>query len=647
MKKTTIEDIAYLLYHAKRDRKPKPIVFLGAGASKSGNVPLANEIAEEIRRNYEDSPQIKLLQEHEKDYATLMSCLQPNERNKLLKSYVDKAQINVTHIYLAQLVTQGYIDYVLTVNFDNLMLRALALEGYHPPTYDLAILKDFTTAPFHEKSVLYLHGQHHGLWLLNTAEEMNKVKDVVSPILNRVTPERAWIIVGYSGTDPIFNHIVELGNFDNGLYWVGYLESPPALNVQESLLEKANSNSSLVEGYDSDSFFLTLNSRLQKLENADRPKLEEMGYTFLKDPLIFDNPFTYLKDKTISNIKDIDCGNDKEGHFVGVKERLEIIKDQVDKAINLFDKGKTNELKGLGKRLKSDSIKKEISLRIANKDFEKIAELESKLEEHNDPDLKTSLANLYASWGLDLFDKAVIKACTEKEATLIDSCKKFETAESIYSARKDLFKVYNNWGNSLFSLANLKPIHTDQEKQEKIKFIDLSIEKYTAAIELLKNEEDGKGGTETKIKNPELVYLNLAFALKTKAEINIVANKEDLLDKSNDYYSLATTRNRKDSAAFNNWGIVLLELANLKTGADKKKFLKKAEQKLLKAKSLDGKVYPLACVYALQGKKSDALDTLAASFNNKEITVSFVLHDKNLKNFIHEPEFKNLIRHYL
>ena len=54
------------------------------------------------------------------------------------------------------------------------MLRALSLFNEFPSTYDMAILKDLTTTKFKEKSVVFLHGQHHGLWLLNTNEEMEK-----------------------------------------------------------------------------------------------------------------------------------------------------------------------------------------------------------------------------------------------------------------------------------------------------------------------------------------------------------------------------------------------------------------------------------------------------------------------------------------
>ena len=222
-----IEDLAYLLRQAKKEGLPQPIVFLGAGASKTGGVPLAHDIVKDILEIYKENPKVKALPEEAKSYSKLMECLTPFERNKLLKSYIDNAKINVTHIYLAQFMIEGYVDYVLTVNFDNLMLRALALFNNFPATYDMAILKDLTTTNFKEKSVVYLHGQHHGLWLLNTKEEMNKVNEVIPPILNSIKDRRPWIFIGYSGEDPIFEHILKLGRFDNGLYWVTYKDNNP------------------------------------------------------------------------------------------------------------------------------------------------------------------------------------------------------------------------------------------------------------------------------------------------------------------------------------------------------------------------------------------------------------------------------------
>lgn len=337
MKYEHIEDLAYYMKQAKANGQNKPIVFLGAGASKTGNIPLANEIVEKIKTEF-DTPKIKRLSEKDITYAKLMECLTPFERNSLLKSYIDNGKINVIHLYLAHLMKEDYIDYVLTVNFDNLMLRALSLYNIFPPTYDMAVLKDLTTTTFEKGSVVYLHGQHHGLWLLNTPEEMAKVNTVIPPILNKLADKRPWIFIGYSGEDPIFNHIINLGRFDNGLYWVQYKDTCPSDKVCDGLLRKENTNAYVIKDYDADSFMVTLANNLGLLQ-----------------PEIINKPFSALY-KQLDNINDI---ND-ESHFKHVKERLNISKLQVNEAINQFESGKIKKLKEIKSSTKFNLLKKSL-----------------------------------------------------------------------------------------------------------------------------------------------------------------------------------------------------------------------------------------------------------------------------------------------
>ncbi len=108
MEKVTIRELAYLLKQPKMNGQPQPIFFLGAGASKSGNIPLAGEIKDKILTDHPDNPFIKKLDDDEIDYAKLMGCLSPYERNKLPAEYIDNAKINVTHIYLAQMMKEGH-----------------------------------------------------------------------------------------------------------------------------------------------------------------------------------------------------------------------------------------------------------------------------------------------------------------------------------------------------------------------------------------------------------------------------------------------------------------------------------------------------------------------------------------------------------
>ena len=98
MEKTTIEELAYFLKEAKKEGKPSPIFFLGAGASRSGGVLLANEIISDILDKYAENPRIKKLEDNEKTYTNLMDCIGPNARNTLLKDYVGNAGLGIDKV---------------------------------------------------------------------------------------------------------------------------------------------------------------------------------------------------------------------------------------------------------------------------------------------------------------------------------------------------------------------------------------------------------------------------------------------------------------------------------------------------------------------------------------------------------------------
>ncbi len=509
---STIKDLAYLIQEAKENNLPKPIVFLGAGASKTGNIPLAYEIVEDILKKYPKNTKIQKLSEaNSKDYSKLMECLTQYERNKLLNDYIDNANINVTHIYLAQLMSEEYVDYVLTVNFDYLMLRALALFNYFPPTYDLSNLKDLTTSRFKEKSVVYLHGQHHGLWLLNTPDEMAKVNEVVPPILNSIKNGRPWIFIGYSGGDPIFNHIIKLGAFVNGLYWITLYDKKPEDNVCNDLLDKPLTSSYLIKGYDADSFMLELCTELK-----------------LEQPFIIDKPFTALK-HTLSKIVDID---DKE-HFKGVKARLEIAKKNVDTAILQFEEGKITNSENLTVEINIGLLKKQIIDIIINEDFDsgEIQSFEEAAKALNNEEINSLIANLFNTWGIVLSEIASSNADVDFYE---QSFEKFKKAARL--STEDDF-IYYNWGTAIYSLANLK---------SDFNLYELSLEKFKKATEL--NSQNS------------YAYHNWGNAIVHMASLE---NNKELYIKSFEKFKIAIELNPKYGLAYNSWGIAIYSLAKL------------------------------------------------------------------------------------
>jgi tetratricopeptide (TPR) repeat protein len=657
MKEITIESLAYLLKQAKENKQPQPIIFLGAGASHTGNIPLASEITAQILSDFSESPFINRLPIESRNYANLMDCLLPAQRDILLKKYVDDAKINVTHIYLAQLLKEGFIDYILTVNFDNLILRALALYNIFPASYDMAILKDLTTTTFKEKSVVYLHGQNHGLWLLNTPEEMEKVRTIVPRIFDSIKNRRPWIFIGYSGEDPIFEHIKKLGRFDNGLFWVTYIDNNPNETVQNFLCTP-NTNAFLIKGYDSDSFMLKLNS--------------ELG---LGQPSIVDKPFTALKEM-LNEIVDI---NDKE-YFKGVKERLEISKKQVEEAIQQHELGILELPKDLKENSELDLLKKEIINIIISEKYDEqiISDIENKITANlDDENLLYILSNLYFSWGTALGNSAANKEREDEEEAEKYYLQCFEKLRKSIDLTPESNTFYN-WGTYLGKLAKIKGEKREIAEAEKL-YVE-SIEKFSKAIEknpidpevfynwgtslgnlarfktekeaeknYLKSFEKFRKSIEIKSDYYQ-AFFNWGVNLGNLAEIK----KKNGLKVAEEFYNQAFEKYREAvrikpdyDIAYYSWATDIGKLEMIKDGEEAAKLYSEAVELFKKGIEYRGRCYNLACLYALHENKKDALFYLDLSLKNNEISASYVEKDDDWKNFQTDFDFNEILKKYI
>lgn len=436
-----VDYIAHLLKEAKDKQYNKPIVFIGAGMSVTGGIPSAGEIAKEILAKYKDNPKIKKLSKEERVYTNLMACLTTAERNALLNHYMDKAKVNVGYIYLAHLIKEGYIDYVLSVNFDNLILRAMAMYNMFPPTYDLSILKDLTTDRIEKQSVTYLHGTHRGLWMLNTDKELKKISQICSPFLNKIADRRTWIVIGYSGDDKVLDHIADLGSFTNDLYWVTYKDNEPSKRVKDRLLDQDNSNSYIVKGYDADSFMLRLHS--------------EVG---LKTPDILYKPFTTLQN-TINSIVEI------SDEHKNIKGQLEITKGHIKDAIRLYEEGAARR-NYTTKEINIDLLKKEILKYTTEESFDenadRIEEIRKEAKEIHDEDLNNGLIKLYFHWGIKIYNQANRH---KKENLYKQAAEKYEIASDI---NPNISDFYYCWGQAMTPIAiqdqNIELYHKILEK---------------------------------------------------------------------------------------------------------------------------------------------------------------------------------------
>src|SRR5258706_6967474 len=218
-----IRDVVETLRKAK-DRGKACTLLIGAGCSVKAGIPLAGEFVEIIRQEYP----YKYSQVNEKSYPHCMAGLSMGERRDLISKFIDNAKINWAHIGIAQLIKRGFVDRVLTVNFDPLVQRACAMVGVFPAVYDFAASQYFNASFTADQAIFHLHGQRTGFVVLNTISEVEKLSRHLEPVFDDSLRGRVCIVVGYSGeNDPVFTRLAGIDRFDNNLYWACYQDSEP------------------------------------------------------------------------------------------------------------------------------------------------------------------------------------------------------------------------------------------------------------------------------------------------------------------------------------------------------------------------------------------------------------------------------------
>jgi tetratricopeptide (TPR) repeat protein len=253
-----IDEIVDTLRSARDRGKPAHILF-GAGCSKAAGIPLASEIVAEIHKRYSAYCH-RLEQEDRNKYGACMKLLSPNQRRDLLAPYLAQASINWAHIALAQLMNEKFIERALTVNFDNLLARACGLLSLYPAIYDFASAPTSDVSLIVSPAIVHLHGQGHGVVLMNTEEETRAHSDKIAAVL-RQSMDHQLIVVGYSGaTDDVLRILREHYPGTEHLYWLSHSDDPdPAVRR----VADDHSYFRCVGGIDADRFLIELAQELR------------------------------------------------------------------------------------------------------------------------------------------------------------------------------------------------------------------------------------------------------------------------------------------------------------------------------------------------------------------------------------------------
>jgi len=579
----SIEEIAETLQNAKARGKGCSLL-VGAGCSVKAGIPLASGFVKEIEARYSRAYE----RAEEKTYPKCMAELLLSERRDLIAEYVDKAKINWAHICIALLIQAGYVDRILTTNFDLLVVRACAMLGEFPAVYDFAASQLFKGADIPPKAVFYLHGQYTGFVLINTEEDFQKHSELLGPVFEDAGRGRAWIIVGYSGeNDPVFDHLAKVKQFDNGLFWICYQDNEPASHVRKQLL-LPEKYAFYNNGFDADSFLIELTQKLG-----------------LFPPAFISQPFTHL-DRSMQLLTTFSLPGQTAEEDVTHPAR-QWIKAAIDKfekdPSSLAGPDAPSEYPEMVEILNVAALR----LLMAG-DYEGVLALRQQYDKTPSPDLAYTLSWAYLMQGNAQIGQARGKAGEEVSRLFKQAGEKYQAALNI---KPDMHEALYNWGNALVSQAATKI------GEEAAQFFKQAGEKYQAALNVkpddygalinwgnaLGEQAKTEAGEEAdrlfklaeekyqaalNIK-PEINFalFNWGNALGDQAKTKTGEEADQLFKLAEEKYQAALNIKPDDYIVLNNWGNVLSDQAENKTGEEADQLLKRAEEKFQAALNIN------------------------------------------------------------
>lgn len=560
-----IEDIISIL-KAGKDANRRCSLLIGAGCSVKAGIPLASSFVEEIKRDHSGAYNLAT----EKTYPHCMAELPPGIRRDLIAKYVDQAKINWAHIAIAQLIKNGYVDRVLTPNFDPLVMRACALVGEFPAVYDFATSQQFKSAYLPDKAIFHLHGQRAGFSLLHTNEQVNSLSVALAPVFEEAGKGRTWLVVGYSGdNDPVFEHLVKVPEFDYGLYWITYRDNMPAPHVKTRLLRPDNC-AYYVSGYDADEFFVKL---AQKLD-CFPPDLISRPFSHVNSLLKMLTPFALPISSKVS----------EEFDFISKTREL------VGSAIKRYE--------GLGSSVDDDSEQQAaLKIVIATQEAILAGDLTeamnniSKMPRLHDPQVNHLHSWAYIMAGNQDVDRAKRQLDSSEEADRLYALarEKYQTALAI---KPDNPEALNNWGSTLLEQAETKQC-VDADR-----LYALAGDKYQAALAIKPSYHEA--------------FYNWGNALWKQAKTKQGVDADQLYALAGEKYRAALVIKSDNQEVLNNWGNALSDQAKTKQGEDADRLYALADKKYQAALAIKPDnpeaLYNWGCALFVQAKTKQGED---------------------------------------
>jgi len=215
-------------------------LFVGAGASLSSGAALFSEVFRQLG---------------EDDYASFSNrvrSLSGDERFAILSPLISGLQPSEGARRLARIALQGYFTLILTTNFDDLLERALMMEGATPSDFMIGVntprtpLRDlaaYCARPTPAVKIIKLHGDLYHREFALTDEETMQFQQSVEESLRRHFTQNDVIVVGSKFRDM---DLLRCMNSLGGTIW--YVNPTEPEDAVRTLIRAKNCGNCVISG---------------------------------------------------------------------------------------------------------------------------------------------------------------------------------------------------------------------------------------------------------------------------------------------------------------------------------------------------------------------------------------------------------------
>ncbi len=614
----SLEDVIGTLHHNKAT------LLIGSGCSTNGGIPDSEGFVEIIKQQY---PQA-YSQAPIKSYHHCMAALTQEQRNQLISEQIAKSKINWAHIGIAQLIKNGYVERVFTTSFDPLLVRACAMVGIFPAIYDLSIKQEIDTSTLSIPAIFYLHGQQEACIQLNSEAQHKKYLNNFAPVFSEAGKEENWIIVGYNGeSDPAFSLLEKVNTFKNCLYWVTHGNAQPPKHANDKLIN-AKKKAFTIKGYNSDEFFTELTKGLDCFPpNFVKHPFSNIDNDIEPEPQMAQTKNSEALTTTPEQVLIRNAHQDlKQGLYDKVIATQMMYSASLPPALRTIASWahimKANQITYKMRSSSLNDSKKQLSL--AGNEYRKALELH--------PRMHTALNN----WGVAIARYAKLLKNKEANTFFILACEKYHAALTINPKK---YATLNNWGSALseqaqrttgkvsrklFQAANNKfqLAYSINNKSEEILYnwgntLLEQARKTAANNKSVKLYQQAAKKYQKALKiNPDNsdTLCNWALALAFQAQrVSEEESADNLYEQANAIYRIVLEINPGKYKSLdkcnilNQWGVILINQAKIKSLKIKHELLKKAHEKFTLSESIQqgSATYNLACLHAIKNDKQE------------------------------------------